>query len=116
MILHITQRSAWETAVTQGEYRAPSLANEGFIHCSTRQQLLGPAQRFFGGQTGLVVLCITSEKITAPIIYEDLYDHGDTFPHIYGPINLDAVVDVVDFPPNPDGSFSVPPRILQLVL
>ena len=107
-ILHITRRVDWETAVTTPPYRADSLTTEGFIHCSTAAQVLGPANEFYRGQTDLVLLVIDSDKTKAEIVYEDCYETGQQFPHIYGPLNLDAVVKVVDFPPNADGSFSLP--------
>jgi uncharacterized protein (DUF952 family) len=110
-ILHITKREDWETAVTTPPYRADSLETEGFIHCSTIEQVLKPANEMFHGQTGLILLVIDAAKVQAEIVYEDCYESGQEFPHIYGPLNLDAVVKVVDFPPNADGSFSLPLEI-----
>ena len=57
-ILHITSRDAWKTAQVQGQYTAPSLTSDGFIHCSTRSQVLPVAEKFYKGQTGLVILVI----------------------------------------------------------
>lgn len=112
MILHITPRKQWEAAQRQGEYRTASLRKEGFIHCSTIRQVLGPANNLFVGQHDLVLLGIAPEKVTAEIRYEDTHGVGQRFPHIYGPLNLEAVVHVFDFPPNEDGTFSLP-RTLQ---
>lgn len=109
MILHMTTRAAWETAVAAGQYTADSLASEGFIHCSTPAQVLGPANALFRGQQGLVLLCIAAALVQAPIVYEDCYESGQAFPHIYGPLNLDAVTAVRDFAPNRDGTFALPP-------
>jgi uncharacterized protein (DUF952 family) len=111
MILHITNQFEWETAVARGVYIADSLASEGFIHCSTVEQVLGPANERFHGQTGLQLLCIEPEKVAAPIVYEDCYETGQAFPHIYGPLNLDAVVQIIPLPPEPDGSFTLPPGL-----
>jgi len=55
-LYHICSGQEWEQAQTQGKYRAQSLTIEGFIHCSTRQQVPGTAARFLGGQQGLVLL------------------------------------------------------------
>ncbi len=110
MILHIVSRAEWEAAVQSGAaYEAPSLADEGFIHCSTAAQVLGPANEFYRGQDELVLLVIDPDKLTAELVYEDCYEKGEKFPHIYGPLNLEAVVEVVDFPAGPDGIFSLPP-------
>lgn len=111
-IFHITPIQDWQNAQATGEYRADSLAAEGFIHCSTLEQVIKPANEMFWGQNGLALLVIDSARVTAVIVYEDCYETGMKFPHIYGPINLDAVVNVVDFPPNPDGSFSLPPSVI----
>lgn len=108
MILHITHRSDWETAQAAGEYRADSLAAEGFIHCSTVEQVLGPANEFYRGKDDLVLLVIDPARLAAELVYEDSYHIGTAFPHIYGPLNLDAVTSVVPFPPLADGTFELP--------
>ena len=107
-IYHITTRDAWTTAVATNQYTADSLATEGFIHCSTRAQLTGTANTFFHGRSDLILLQIDAARATAPIVYEDLYAKGEPFPHLYGPLNLDAVTAVIDFPARPDGSFALP--------
>ena len=109
MILHIAHRDEWEAAQASGDYRADTLASEGFIHCSTPTQILGPANEMFRGQTNLLLLVIDPARLTADLVYEDCYETGQAFPHIYGPLNLDAVVRAVPFPPNGDGRFSLPP-------
>lgn len=109
IILHIARREEWETAVTLGQYTADSLATEGFIHCSTVEQVLMPANALFRGQTNLLLLCIDPAQLTAPLVYEDCYETGVQFPHIYGVLNVTAVQRVLDFPPQADGSFILPP-------
>ncbi len=114
MILHITHRHDWQTALDSGDYRAESLTNEGFIHCSTAIQVLRVANSFYRGQSDLVLLVIEPAKLLSPLKYEapinpqtgqSEIDNPDLFPHIYGVINLEAVVKVVPFPPNADGTF-----------
>ena len=90
----------------------PAYHTEGFIHCSTPEQVLTPANAIFRGQTDLILLCIDPSKIYANIIYEDCYESGIEFPHIYGAINIDAVIKTVNFPPNDDGTFSLPSNLL----
>lgn len=106
--MHIVRRAEWETAVTTGQYTADSLKTEGFIHCSTVEQVLLPANALFQGQTDLLLLCIDPTMLTAPLVYEDCYETGMRFPHIYGPLNVTAVQFVLDFPPQGDGSFVLP--------
>jgi len=108
MILHITTRAAWDTAVSANIYTTDSLASEGFIHCSTIEQVLIPANERFRGHIDLALLCINPDKLEQPLVYEDCYETGIAFPHIYGPLKIDAVVDVIDFPPQADGTFVLP--------
>jgi uncharacterized protein (DUF952 family) len=108
IIVHITKRDAWTEAQTLGIYRTASLDTGGFIHCSRPDQAIAVANFIFHGQSDLVILGIDEAKVVAEIRHENL-DGGDKlFPHIYGPLNLDAVTQVVDFGPLPDGTFELP--------
>jgi uncharacterized protein (DUF952 family) len=109
MILHITHQDRWQQAQQIEIYQADSLITEGFIHCSHPEQVIGVADRFYRGQDSLVLLCINPDLVEANIKYEAA--DGQIFPHVYGALNLDAIVDVLDFPPNPDGSFSLPKEL-----
>jgi uncharacterized protein (DUF952 family) len=106
IILHICSAQTWNEARRRGEYRADSLSTEGFIHCSTLEQVAKTANRFYAGQTGLVLLVIEAERVLAAIRYEAA--DADLFPHVYGPINLDAVLEVQPFSPAADGTFEPP--------
>jgi uncharacterized protein (DUF952 family) len=115
MILHITSRAEWDEAQARGQYIAPSLQTEGFIHCSTEKQVLHVANAFYRAKTGLVLLVIEEAKLKPGLKWEAPagppapgISESDSFPHIYGPINLTAVASVVDFPPGHDGSFILP--------
>ena len=109
-ILHITQRQAWEAAKDLGTYRSNTLDSEGFIHCSTVAQVLGSANRFFKDQTDLVILTIDTYRVTPEIRYEGA-DENNLFPHIYGELNIDAVIGSIDLESNPDGSFVLPSEL-----
>lgn len=111
MILHITTSDRWAAALKAGVYHHISLEVEGFIHCSTSDQLIGSAENYFRGQSGLVILCIAEERVSTPIIYEDSLGSGQEFPHIYGDLNVDAVSEAVPFPAADDGSFYFPEEL-----
>jgi uncharacterized protein (DUF952 family)/(2Fe-2S) ferredoxin len=111
-ILHITQRQAWATAKDLGTYRSNTLDSEGFIHCSTIAQVIGSANRFFKDQKDLVILIINVDRVTPEIRYEGA-DSNNLFPHIYGALNIDAVVQSIDLESNPDGSFILPAEFVN---
>ena len=109
-ILHITSKSEWDAAQRNGFYSAPSLASEGFIHCSTREQVVPVAERFYAGASGLVLLILDPARIRSEVKYEPGTDKPDElFPHVYGTINLDAVTRVVDFASDSTGKWVLPP-------
>ena len=105
MIFHITTHKAWQQALKEGVYQADNLETEGFIHCSTADQVIATANRFYHGQPDLVLLVIDPEKLEAELLYEES-EPGEFFPHLYGQLNLDAVTRTIDFPPDHEGSFS----------
>lgn len=111
MIFHICPVSHWVTAIQEGIYTPPGLAEEGFIHCSVLSQLTDTANRHFRNQKELVVLCIREEQLDVPVKYEVAPGRGEAFPHVYGPVNLSAVVNVIDLEEE-NGHFIVPEELV----
>jgi uncharacterized protein (DUF952 family) len=119
LIYHIATQENWSSAIESGDYRPASLESEGFTHCSTDIQVAPVANAFYAGQTGLVLLVIDPKRLSAKLQW-DPPAHPDPakapvelrgdFPHIYGPLNLDAVIYVLDFSPDERGEFSFPSR------
>jgi uncharacterized protein (DUF952 family) len=110
MILHITSREQWARARQSGIYRGDTLESDGFIHCSNTEQAVRVANEVFRGCTGLVLLCIDPSQLRSEIRYEGVGD-GERFPHVYGPVPVRAVVQVLDFEPGEDGTFALPMEI-----
>jgi len=116
MILHITSKSEWEQAQQRGEYIAPSLQTEGFIHCSTENQALHVANAFYRGRNDLVLLKLDEAQLKPELKWEPPagspapgISDSDLFPHIFGPINLTAVASVLNFEPDSaSGNFYLP--------
>ena len=103
IIYHLTRLEAWESGKFQGEYRAPSLADEGFIHCcGDVAQMLEVANARFVGQDQVVALEVDTSLLGAEVRFEAARS-GDIFPHIYGPLNPDAVVRVQPLTTGGDG-------------
>jgi len=95
VIYHITTKEEWKKALERGFYESPSLAEEGFIHCSQEKQVAGVLERYFAGKNDLVKLVIDTDKLSSKYVFEWSPSVEDTFPHIYGMINTDSVIEVV---------------------
>ena len=115
MIYHITTPRAWRDALRRGDYRTESLETEGFIHSSTSTQVVPVAELLYQGAGKLLLLMIDPARLSADLKWEPPagasppgIPTGDQFPHIYGPLNLDAVVKVFDFQANSEGKYSLP--------
>jgi uncharacterized protein (DUF952 family) len=94
LIYHLTTAADWKAAQQKGFYDHPSLTAEGFIHCSQEHQVAGVLERYFADKTDLVKLVIDTDKLTSKFVFDWSPSTADTFPHVYGTINTDAVVDV----------------------
>ncbi len=111
MILHIAGRDEWAAARADGECRPPSLAGQGFTHCSDFGTVRLPANAYYAGRTDLVLLVIDPALVPSPVRWEPgdpPQPGGPWFPHVYGPIPVTAVVAEHDFPPTADGTFELP--------
>lgn len=93
-VYHITTPAQWAEAQTLGEYRADTLATEGFMHCSTWDQVAGVLERYYAAAPQLLRLKIARDRVNPPLVFELAGSLNEVFPHIHGPLNLDAVVEV----------------------
>jgi len=91
-IYHLTTRHEWECAIGAGSHISPSLFDEGFIHCCTPEQVEPVRQRYFSDRTDTLLLEIDPKALRSQLVYEWSTSMEQTFPHVYGPINTDAVV------------------------
>ena len=105
VIYHLAEEAHWEQARRDGAYtrstRELSLDEEGFIHASSAEQWPVVRSRFYGDVTEpLVLLHIDESRLTSRFVHE-VGDPatGETFPHVYGPIDVDAVVDTTVLQP-----------------
>ena len=98
MIFHLTDPNRWAQSLAAGEHtgssRGVELADEGFIHCSTAAQWPATVERFYRDVGELLLLHIDEALLDSPLLYEQLGDAPEPFPHVYGPIPLAAVVEV----------------------
>lgn len=99
VIYHLTTVEEWEDAQDKGIYEPPSFTREGFIHCCTKEQLDSVLTRHFKGQENLIRLVIDPTLLTQKLQYDHDEQLQQDFPHIYGPLNLSAVVEIVFLEP-----------------
>ena len=108
LLVHLCSRPAWQSAQSQGSYQANSLKNVGFIHLSRPEQILKVANAFYQGLPDPILLWVDPTLLQSELRWEQV--DFDIFPHLYGALNLDAVISVSDFLPDPDGIFRRNPR------
>ena len=113
LIYHIADGSDWERAQQEGAYQSPNLDRFGFIHCSTPEQIIKVANFQYKGEEGKVLLEIDEELLNARVEYEKVpgAPFDEEFPHVYGPIESDAVTAWAEFEPGPDGRFEFPDEL-----
>ena len=105
-IYHLVPPSTWN-AVGSGPYRAESLQTEGFIHCSNEAQVARVANLFYANQAELLVLRIDTDRLTHPVVDEDA-GSGERFPHVYGPIEREAIASVRPLERDAEGHWAFP--------
>jgi uncharacterized protein (DUF952 family) len=110
LIFHIARRADWDAALAAGDYRVSTLgrtlAEVGFIHASTAAQAQAVADRYYRGVSDLALLTIETERLTSPLRLDRV--GAEEYPHIYGPLNLDAVVEVTPLAQDADSRFILP--------
>jgi uncharacterized protein (DUF952 family) len=89
-IYHIVPSHEWQ-GLAADRYEASSLLSEGFIHCSFAEQVDNVLARYFGNEQAVMILEIDPARLVSKLIVEPSTG-GESYPHVYGPINLDAVV------------------------
>ena len=107
IIFHLVTKSDWREHQNRGLYRPESLEEEGFIHCSTGSQVQETANRYYSGQRGVLLLVINTNQVAPEIKYEESEERGEAFPHIYGPLNTDAILDKIKLQPDDEGHFEI---------
>ncbi|HET7018815.1 MAG TPA: DUF952 domain-containing protein [Streptosporangiaceae bacterium] len=108
-IYHIAVAEDWAQAARAGEYtistRGRTLEQQGFIHASDAHQVALVANILYEADDGLIVLVIDTDRLRSAVRYENVPGSDEPFPHIYGPINVDAVVATRPLERGPDGRF-----------
>jgi uncharacterized protein (DUF952 family) len=117
-IYHIARRSEWLAAQKPQLYEVSTLdksyTQEGFVHCSELRQVLQVANAVYARESDLVLLVIDTSRLAAPVAYENLEGGAERYPHVYGPVNVDAVVRAVPFDERDErGEFRLPTSLQE---
>ena len=104
-IYHLAEPGKWERAEQVGSYaestRGRTMDQEGFIHCSSAAQWPVVRRAYYADYAGpLLLLEIDPARLTAPPV-EEVGNPvtGETFPHLYAALPVDAVVAVTELAP-----------------
>lgn len=113
-LFHIAKNNQWDDGLKSGFYGKFSIVKDGFIHCSTFDQLLHVANNNLKNiKEKLIILCIDTDKLKSEIKWEKNKNNGIIFPHVYGLINIDCVIEVIDFLKDENGDFFIPNELLK---
>jgi uncharacterized protein (DUF952 family) len=93
LIYHVVSAADWAKQEDQADYQAASLETEGFIHLSEKEQVAGVLERYYQSVPDLLLLHVDPSRLTHKLKYE-LSTNNERFPHLYGPLNKEAVVEV----------------------
>lgn len=105
-IYHIVDASLNPNTILEKEAYVPEgFAKENFIHCSEKQQVGRTLNKWFEGKDSVHLFKIQTNRVSSPVVFEDLTNSGEDFPHIYGALNTDAVVETTFLERNEKGSF-----------
>jgi uncharacterized protein (DUF952 family) len=102
--LHLLPVEAWRKARDLPEYVPDAFAADGFVHCTNGdEELVAVGNRYYRDDARpFLALTVAIDKLTSPIRYDDA---NRVFPHIYGPINREAIVAARGVNRSADGSF-----------
>ena len=108
IIYKISPASAWREAERQGVYRGSADdRRDGYIHFSTASQLPETARKHYFGQTGLFLIAVDADALGEELRWEPSRN-DELFPHLYGELDLGAVISVQDLRARADGYHDMP--------
>ncbi len=109
VLVHLCSNDEWRSAQARGRHRPESLDAVGFVHLSTPEQVHLPANRLYAGRTDLVLLRIDPARLSSPVHWEPgiaTDPDGMVFPHLYGELPVNAVINVTAYLPDENGGFA----------
>ncbi|HLR24757.1 MAG TPA: DUF952 domain-containing protein [Fodinibius sp.] len=107
LIFHITTKNIFKKATNNSVFEPESLETEGFIHCSRGDQVEETANEKFGSREQILLLVIDVSALSSELKYDKDEEKGGKYPHIYGPLNTDAIIDRLQVFTENDGTFNI---------
>lgn len=105
LIYHITTPAQWQQFQFNDFYEAPSLQDEGFIHASKANQVEATANRYYKNEPEILLLTIDTTLLAVPLVYEEAPNRKEEFPHMYGKLNKEAVIEKKTIQRGKDGTY-----------
>jgi uncharacterized protein (DUF952 family) len=106
LIYKILSAADWEAAQRAGRFEGSADdRRDGFIHFSDGGQVIGTARKYFAGQADLMLLAVDPTRL-ADLLWERSRDDA-LFPHLYGPLDLDAVTRADRLPDDLDAADAI---------
>ena len=115
MIAHCMLKSEWNRIKDEPYWGQQNIENEGFIHCSPIKYLWRVLPNFEREKEEMVIICIDEEKLEAEVRYEDDGNYGRSYPHVYGAINNDSVILVLDYLKDEQGHYMKNPELNHII-
>jgi len=112
---HLDSKVKWEKIKDQTYWGHESVENEGFVHCSPLKYLWRVLPNFEDEEDELVIICIDEDKLEPEVKYEDGDNCGRSYPHVYGTINNDAVIMVLDYLKDKHGHYMKNPELANII-
>lgn len=114
-LVHLAERAVWVEAAGAAVYLPREWDRDGFIHLSSIDQVLTPANCFYRGRDDLIALVLDAHYLGSAVVWEPGTDTDELFPHLYSALPAESVLGEVAFPPEPDGGFVLPPALVRAV-
>lgn len=115
MIIHCMRKSLWQQFQHLDSWGQDDIRKYGFIHCSTVEYLWRVLPGFAEDPEERVLICIDESRLLSEVRYEDSEDYpGRYYPHVYGPINHDSIVMVLDYLKDEEGRYLKNPEFAAI--
>lgn len=107
LIFHLVKKNEWKENKKDSRYSPESLESEGFIRCSTGKYVEDAANKLYKGEKDVLLIIINTTLVEPELRYERDEETDVKQPHIYGPLNMDAVIDKIELATEDDGTFEI---------